>query len=206
MTKRKDDDMAEERPASFNARLMDAMKAMPNPVKDTKAFNYRYATLDQVLGIIQPPLMERGLFVRQCSTRPEDSTFILCTYVIDTLEDSAHCMDVRPLQYGDDQQKNGSYETYARRYALMTVFGLCGEDDDGEATALKSNRKSNQTKQAAQTAADPLTESKYRMWNALVDHFGSKDKANDELNKLMKEPEWKQTVEYFDEIAAKYQK
>lgn len=119
----------------FGKRLLAAMSEMPNPVKDSKAYNYRYEQLDQVLGIVQPALMAHGLFVTQgmeCS----EGGYELRTYVCDAEGDTLRIpMDCRPVKLTGDSQKDGSAETYARRYALKTVFGLCGEDDDGQASS-----------------------------------------------------------------------
>lgn len=119
----------------FGKRLLAAMSEMPNPVKDSKAYNYRYEQLDQVLGIVQPALMAHGLFVMQgmeCS----DGGYELRTYICDAEGDTLRIpMDSRPVKLTGDSQKDGSAETYARRYALKTVFGLCGEDDDGQANS-----------------------------------------------------------------------
>lgn len=116
----------------FGKRLLAAMSEMPNPVKDSKAYNYRYEQLDQVLGIVQPALMAHGLFVMQgmeCS----EGGYELRTYICDAEGDALRIpMDSRPVKLTGDSQKDGSAETYARRYALKTVFGLCGEDDDGQ--------------------------------------------------------------------------
>ena len=119
----------------FGKRLLAAMAGMPNPVKDSKAYNYRYEQLDQVLGIVQPALMAHGLFVTQgmeCS----EGGYELRTYICDAEGDTLRIpMDCRPVKLTGDSQKDGSAETYARRYALKTVFGLCGEDDDGQANS-----------------------------------------------------------------------
>lgn len=119
----------------FGKRLLAAMSEMPNPVKDSKAYNYRYEQLDQVLGIVQPALMAHGLFVMQgmeCS----EGGYELRTYICDAEGDTLRIpMDARPVKITGDSQKDGSAETYARRYALKTVFGLCGEDDDGQANS-----------------------------------------------------------------------
>lgn len=119
----------------FGKRLLAAMSEMPNPVKDSKAYNYRYEQLDQVLGIVQPALMAHGLFVTQgmeCS----EGGYELRTYICDAEGDTLRIpMDCRPVKLTGDSQKDGSAETYARRYALKTVFGLCGEDDDGQANS-----------------------------------------------------------------------
>ncbi len=119
----------------FGKRLLAAMSEMPNPVKDTNAFKYKYETLDQVLGIVQPALMAHGLFAMQGMERSEGG-YELRTYICDAEGDTPRIpMDARPLKPTGDSQKDGSAETYARRYALKTVFGLCGEDDDGQANS-----------------------------------------------------------------------
>lgn len=119
----------------FGKRLLAAMSEMPNPVKDSKAYNYRYEQLDQVLGIVQPALMAHGMFVTQgmeCS----EGGYELRTYICDAEGNTLRIpMDSRPVKLTGDSQKDGSAETYARRYALKTVFGLCGEDDDGQANS-----------------------------------------------------------------------
>lgn len=122
---------------NFNKRLSLAMASMPNPVKDAKAYNYKYETLDQVLAIVQPALMANGLFVNQGIEWGAEG-YELRTVVYDT-EGGIDCkvMDSRPVKLTGDSQKDGSAETYARRYALKTVFGLCGEDDDGAASSKK---------------------------------------------------------------------
>lgn len=126
---------------SFGKRLLAAMSEMPNPVKDSKAYNYRYEQLDQVLGIVQPALMAHGLFVMQgmeCS----EGGYELRTYICDAEGDTLRIpMDSRPVKLTGDSQKDGSAETYARRYALKTVFGLCGEDDDGQANSKPRYRQ-----------------------------------------------------------------
>lgn len=125
----------------FGKRLLAAMSEMPNPVKDSKAYNYRYEQLDQVLGIVQPALMAHGLFVMQgmeCS----EGGYELRTYICDAEGDTLRIpMDARHVKLTGDSQKDGSAETYARRYALKTVFGLCGEDDDGQANSKPRYRQ-----------------------------------------------------------------
>ena len=122
---------------SFNQRLMDAIAEMENPTKNAKAnvgkFSYNYEQLDQVLDIIIPALRNHGLALtqRQAWSEAYDSC-VLETVIFD--ESTETVMDTRPLPAQPDAQKAGSYETYMRRYALKTVFGLAGEDDDGAAT------------------------------------------------------------------------
>lgn len=150
---------------SFNKRLCMAISDMPNPVKDTKAYNYKYETLDQVLAIVQEALTKHGLFVMQGIEYGADG-YELRTIVHDT-EGGIECkvMDSRPVKFTGDSQKDGSSETYARRYALKTVFGLCGEDDDGAAASHRQPVKeryakpvAKKQKPAAKAATEPCAE------------------------------------------------
>ena len=114
-------------------RFADAKAEMPNPRKDTSAFSYQYATLDQVRAIVAPALHKHGLMDVQRMLSGE-----LHTTIVDLESGETLVSDVRPtLQKGTDQQR-GSSETYQRRYALLTVCGLAPVDDDG---AAASNRQ-----------------------------------------------------------------
>lgn len=184
---------------TFAARLAEAMASMPNPRKDTKAYNYKYETLDQVLSIVQPALMAEGLFAVQGVIDRGDG-FVLVTKVFDSQSDETFVADTRPLMFGDDQQRNGSYETYARRYALKTVFGLCGEDDDGAATTPSKGRK------APQKAPDGLTAAKQRAWAAMK-AWGDKNGRTGEqvLAGVKKRPDYAETEEFFNGIADEFE-
>ena len=125
---------------SFNAKFRAALAEMPNPTKDNTAnvptksgrsYSYNYEDLASLITLIKPVLDKHGLGFSQESAS-EDGKYVLKTHVFDDAED--HIKDVRPLSFGADAQAAGSYETYMRRYALKTVFGLAGEDDDGAAT------------------------------------------------------------------------
>ena len=105
-----------------------AKASMPAPKKDTAGYNYKYATLGQVRGIVCPALHEHGLTDVQYMKNG-----MLFTEIADEETGDVVLTDVRPtLQHGTDQQR-GSSETYQRRYALLTVCGLAPEDDDGAA-------------------------------------------------------------------------
>ena len=141
-----------EQPLGFNARLAAAIAEMPNPVKDTKAYQYSYETLPQVLGIVQPALLKNGLYVMQGMVMGEEGKTCLITTIFDTMSNDKFPADSRPVHLVGDSRKDGSAETYARRYALKTVFGLAGEDDDGEAA---SEPAAKSTAKPAVSAAKP---------------------------------------------------
>lgn len=123
---------------NIRQKLVKAMGAMENPRKNATAkgakFSYKYATLDEVLGCIKPALTENGLALLQHTT-VDDGVLWMDTQVFD--DDETLVLDRIPYQPTGDIQARGSYDTYMRRYRLIMVFGLAGEDDDG-ASAKKA--------------------------------------------------------------------
>ena len=124
---------------SLNAKLLLALQNMKDPIKNTEGYNFTYSNLPQITGIIRPALRAQGLDFSQRSTlrsnnEGENKVYILETIVFD--DKSEVVLDSRPLMFTNDAQRSGSYETYMRRYALLTVFGLAPkkEDDDGFST------------------------------------------------------------------------
>jgi hypothetical protein len=56
---------------------------------------------------------------------------------------------------GADWQKNGSAMTYARRYALMALYGLAPEDDDGNAAVAHPVTAAQRAPEPAPRPSDP---------------------------------------------------
>lgn len=125
--------MAESR--SLASLLAEAQAEMPNPKKNREGQKgyqkYNYATLDTVVDIIKKPLNERGIFLTQPCERTDDGNMRVQTVVMH--EGETLVLDTKPYEYDSDPQEFGKRETYARRYSLLTAFGLAGEDDtDGD--------------------------------------------------------------------------
>ena len=122
------------------------------PTKSGKTYTYNYESLDQVLAAIRPPLMAHGIGL----TQPMDwnevtGCWVLRTVVFDAEERLE--LDVRPVYPTTDAQTSGSFETYMRRYALRSAFGLCGEDDDGQvATNMARSKAARATAPGQQKA------------------------------------------------------
>lgn len=150
----------------LRTRLIEAMAEMANPAKSNKAtvptksgrtYTYNYESLDQVLAAIRPPLMVHGIGL----TQPMDwnevtGCWVLRTVVFDAEERLE--LDVRPVYPTADAQTSGSFETYMRRYALRSAFGLCGEDDDGQVAtnmAREARSKAAQARAGATAPAQP---------------------------------------------------
>lgn len=132
--------MAEET-KSLATLLAEAQAEMPNPKKSREGQKgyqkYKYATLDTVLDIVKKPLNSRGIFLTQPCEKVEDGTMRVQTVVM--YEGERIVLDTKPYEYDSDPQEFGKRETYARRYSLLTAFGLAGEDDtDGDTGPKKA--------------------------------------------------------------------
>lgn len=125
-------------PTSIVGVLAQALPALGAVHKNKKnpAFKSNYADLNAVLQAIAP-VTEHGLWFRQ-EGRPSDKGVALETFYIHEsgAELSAGVTEV-PVNK-NDAQAYGSAQSYCRRYALLTAFGLCADDDDGNAAAKAS--------------------------------------------------------------------
>jgi hypothetical protein len=113
------------------AEIEGATKSVTGQVGQQK---YKYADLGSVIDAIKPHLVTHGLFFTQRCQPSEDGV------IVETVLHHA-CGDEMPLgslfvpANKRDAQGFGSALTYARRYGLMTAFGVPAEDDDGNAAA-----------------------------------------------------------------------
>lgn len=106
-----------------------ATKASNNP-----HFKSKYADLGAVIDAVKPALIKHKLFFTQHPQPSPDGV---------SVETVLHHASGESLSLGTlfvpankrDAQGFGSALTYARRYALMTAFGVPAEDDDGNAAA-----------------------------------------------------------------------
>lgn len=134
-----DDPKAGQAPGrSIWADLLEAQKEMGNPgLSGTNPrFGSSYTTLADALNAVVPPLNRHGLMLTQPIEGGE-----LVTSVTDAGGRSAELCRY-PLDLGGTEQQKGSAITYARRYSVLTAFGLCGEkDDDGNAASERKPEK-----------------------------------------------------------------
>lgn len=149
---------------------------------------YRYATLQDVLKCVMPPLMEQGVLLTQGFN---DGTLNTVAWK----GDESILLDSRSVNMSGTSQEQGSAETYAKRYALCSVFCIAGmEDDDG---------------QAASSAGSPLDQAKHRLWAALT-AYGKKNGTDPEevLEGVKKRPEWgtqNASAEWLNKVASDYE-
>ncbi len=96
-------------------------------------FKSNYTTLNEVLSKIKTSILEAGLIIIQ---NPQETG--LETLIVD-VETGEQIKSFVPYVSVSDMQKLGGAITYARRYALISMFGLESEDDDGNlATGIKN--------------------------------------------------------------------
>ena len=141
------------------AALAKAQGEMHNPSFDTQNpfFKSRYASLANVRNTVIPVLSKHGLSVAQFLCGEE--TRVACETML--LHASGEWMSQTfSVPVGKhDAQGYGSAATYARRYALMALVGVVGdEDDDGNAAvggADKGRRKQAQPDDRATVVNPP---------------------------------------------------
>lgn len=95
-------------------------------------FKSKYATLGNVLSVIQVPLEEAGLVFTQM---PDGDCLTTLLMHPESGEYLQSCYNLHPVKI--DPQGIGSAVTYARRYALTAILGLNIDDDDDGNAATK---------------------------------------------------------------------
>lgn len=118
--------------AAAFGEIESATKSANNP-----HFKSKYADLTTVIEAIKPALIKHGLFFTQ---RPEPSpNGVTIETVIGHISGAEMSLGKLFVPANkNDAQGFGSALTYARRYALVTAFGVPVEDDDGNAASRTS--------------------------------------------------------------------
>jgi hypothetical protein len=129
-TKVKADSLASAMALAF-AEIEAATKDASNP-----HFKSKYADLGAVIGAIKPALINHGLYFTQ-HCRPDENGVVVETVLTHSSGEKESLGSLFLPANKRDAQGFGSALTYARRYALLTAFGVPTEDDDGNA-ATKS--------------------------------------------------------------------
>lgn len=94
-------------------------------------FKSKYASLPAVLQVIRPVVAKHGLSFVQII---EDNKLVTKL----THPNGGEIVSSVNLPTGGTMQALGSSITYARRYSLTAMFGICGdEDDDGNSATTK---------------------------------------------------------------------
>lgn len=120
------------------AKAMNAVHAAIEPaVKDgfNPHFKSKYAGLSSVWDAIRDPIVKNGLSVIQ---GPEGSgpEITVVTLVMHTPSGEWVEVDTTLQVGGLTPHQAGSAISYAQRYALRAIFGVCSQDDDGNEASI----------------------------------------------------------------------
>jgi len=101
-------------------------------------FKNKFVPLSEVLQNALPVLSKHGLAVAQFPTFTDDGPALITYLLHESGQYLAHSMPLNAVK--SDPQAQGSAITYARRYSLMSILGLVGDEDD-DANAATSAPK-----------------------------------------------------------------
>lgn len=119
--------------------LAAAQAEMRNPAFDSQNPHFRnsFASLASVRNAVVPVLAKYGICMTQNLETTGDGKGVACTTYL--THESGQQMAFGPLVMPAskaDAQGFGSAATYARRYSLMAVCGVVGDDDDDANSAV----------------------------------------------------------------------
>jgi hypothetical protein len=133
-------------------------------------FKSKYADLSAILEVINPIMIECGLLVTQ---HPNEDSLVTTVYHADSGEwmQSEQVLRMKDL---NNPQQQGSAITYARRYALASIFNLNQEDDD-------ANSATGYQVKAVKEEMTP----KHPLWKKAVDHIAKGGSISDVTDKYI---------------------
>lgn len=149
------------------AAMAKAFPEIEGATKDSNNphFKSKYADLSSVVEAIKPALVKNGLFYVQMTHEQQGG---VCVETI-VCHESGEQMSFGKLfvpASKQDAQGFGSALTYARRYGLMTAFGVCPEDDDGNAASKSAPPR-------AEVPADRINEEQLATLQTLTAQAGT---------------------------------
>lgn len=146
------------KPSTLAEAIFRVQHAGGKLVKDA-SFNYgNYATLGAVLDLLKPHFAEAGLVVIQ-SPDMEGPTPVLRTIVAHIEHPGSYAFASPMILEKETMQKVGSAVTYAKRYALVSIFLMdADEDDDGNAASGDEAAAKVVAKRSSRAKADPRTD------------------------------------------------
>lgn len=123
-------------PASLSAAMAAAFSEIEGATKSANNphFKTKYADLTAVIEAIKPALIRNGLFFTQ-RPQPSEGGVTIETVIGHASGEEMSLGSLFVPANKQDAQGFGSALTYARRYALVTAFGVPVEDDDGNAAS-----------------------------------------------------------------------
>jgi len=136
----------------------------------------KYADINAVIDAIKPALIKHGLFFTQ-HPAPHDRGVQIETFLHHAGGESMSLGVLFVPASKQDAQGFGSAMTYARRYALVTAFGVPVEDDDGNAAAAASKKDAQAKATPSPTQAGPINDGQWMTITDLITQTNSDAKA-----------------------------
>jgi len=160
-------------------KLFEVKKEWIILLRDTEAYNYKYATLDQIQENLSPILEKLWLLVVHNMSDWVLNTLIVDIETWDKVTSSIELTTTKP-------QDKWSEITYFRRYNLLCLLDLTVEDDD-----WKKAQYSKQTKKAIwdkemENIKIAIEEWKYIDWLSLSWALADKYTRSDKQEEIMK--------------------
>lgn len=159
--------------ASLASALASAFAEFEAASKDANNphFKSKYANLPAVIEAVKPALIAHRLFFTQSTHDVEGGVCV---------ETLVHHESGESMSFGrlfvpaskNDAQGFGSALTYARRYSLMTAFGIPAEDDDGNAAT-----RSAPARRANGVAGEQIDDAQYASLLQLIEGTGTDTRA-----------------------------
>jgi len=128
------------------SELENVHKSSTNPF-----FKSNYADLTAVWDACRKPLSKNGLAVIQTMKGGNGRMTVVTTLAHTSGQWIKGELSLKPVK--DDPQACGSAITYARRYSLQAIVGICPEDDDGEGAMDREKKKQAPPKEAPKKSA-----------------------------------------------------
>ena len=182
----------------FSEAFVKAQSEFTDPVKNTKGFNYKYAELDQILGIVRPILTTHGISIIQMVVGGDDLHIRIATRLLHTSGEWLQSILAMPIEQRKGMavaQCLGSSVTYGRRYALQSICGIAAEEDTDAAPDRKSGNGADKIKKDDVTELQALIDASGADADAFLLHFHVKElkelpatqvaRARSALNKKM---------------------
>lgn len=121
--------------AAFQAECPAVLKGREASFKGQKAYNF--ASLDDIMAVIQPLLSKHGLTVGFSATIREGNIHVICRVRKGRhVEESEASLPVPADMRVNDTQKAGAAISYAKRYALCAALNITVTDRDTDGAGL----------------------------------------------------------------------
>lgn len=117
-------------------KAMIALQAELEPVKkNAKSHHGDFANLEAVMRALQPLLEKHKLAVIQMPVASSGGCTLRTRIIHEDGSELTSEITI-PLQRANDPQAYGAAMTYGRRYALLCMFGMVTEDDNGDSASM----------------------------------------------------------------------